>query len=445
MTHPHPCPIRPIRQWNAAALALLAVLTTACSDSNRADAADSFGTTRSDAGGASGDGGAPFEDVDYDNEIRSDEGQFLCGYQDSDLFEFETHVEHTAKGSASSASGMVLSYHGAMADLFITGLPSGGEPSQPARIVSGDDAPRGPMAAAVDEQFMLLWRGLSDGAHRLYARSLDNPNSEVVTIADDLVVMAGGATPADVAGQQDDFVVALLQQSGGLRAARFDPTLDTPPQTVEVPGIADRSPMDIHLARLDDNHTLLTWLEQDAGRGRVMGVILDPALATTGDVMELSDSEVDGGSFDLAGRSGSAGLLYHTLESDRDALKFRRIETDGTTPGPVLNLVAAPGRGIDGAIEAFGQGYVIAHRALPSPGITTPVVRIAFINQSGLIVHEAQLADTTGTGGQLSVSATPDGHVVVSWTSITPSTTATGRAARLYCPGALLLCGGHVE
>jgi len=440
-----PSPRHTAKSFRFALLLAAVSPALACSDSDDKGSGESVATTRSDAGSGGGDAGPQFENVEYDNEIRSDDGQFLCGYQDSDVFEFETHTELTSKGIASSDSGMVLGYHGPAADLFIMGLRVTGDPSVPVRIVSGEDAPRGPMLSAIGERFMLLWRGLFGGAHRLYGRSLDNPNSVALTIADDLVVMSGGASPVDIASQDEDFVVAMLQQSGGMRVARFGPALDAAPESVEVSGVADRDPMDVHLARLDDNRTLLAWLEQDGDRGRVMGTILDPELSPQGDVVELSGSEVDGSSFDLAGRTGSAGLLYHTVEAGRDALKFRRVENDGGTPGPVLNMVAAPGRGLDGAIAAFGQGYVVAHRALPSPGVTTPAVRIAFINQSGLIVHEAELSETTETGGQISVSATPDGHVVVGWTNVLPSSSATGGATRLYCPGALLLCGGHVE
>lgn len=436
----------PLHRALTGVLALSLTWLAACSDDqgNKAPV-DPFTTSAHD--------GAVFEPNrdpdagkdDYDNEILSSDGVFLCGYQDDDVLEFEGHTDFTAKGLAASPFGMALAYQGPMSDIFLMGLPLEGEPAPASRVVTGSDGPQGPELASAGGDFMLLWRELSNGAHTLRARSLSNANTSAIVLGEDLMQMPTGASPTDVAAQDADFVVAMLPQTGPLRALRFGHDSDATPSSVEINGVADRDPTDIHLARLDGDRTLLAWLQQGDGGARVMGMNLNPDLTPETVAVELSGSAVDGSSFDLAGRSGSAGLLYHTLEGTRDALKFRRVENDGSTPGPLLNIVAAPGRGRDGAIAAFGQGYVIAYRALPSPGIPTPEIRIAFINQSGLIVHQAELSKTSEGGGQARIVATIDGHVAVAWSTISPSGAATGKSTRLYCPGALILCGGKVN
>ena len=86
----------------------------------------------------------------------------------------------------------------------------------------------------------------------------------------------------------------------------------------------------------------------------------------------------------------------------------------------------------------------MAYRALPSLGVPEPVIRVAFINQFGAIVHEAEIAETTESGGRTTLAATRDGHLLVGWSSAWPAGPAT-HALKLHCPGALILCGGHVD
>jgi hypothetical protein len=110
----------------------------------------------------------------------------------------------------------------------------------------------------------------------------------------------------------------------------------------------------------------------------------------------------------------------------------------------VVNLVNAPGRAVDGSIDAFGQGYVVAYRALPSLGVDAPRIVVAFVNQFGRVVHRADLAETTEAAGEVRVGASADGRLLVAWTSARGSS-AMAHALELDCPGALQLCGGAIE
>jgi hypothetical protein len=176
-----------------------------------------------------------------------------------------------------------------------------------------------------------------------------------------------------------------------------------------------------------------------------MGLVLSSELDAQGKPYALSQLAVHDGRFDLAARELSAGLVYHALDgATRDAIKYRRIAADGSVSEPAFNVVEAPGRARDASIAAFGQGYAVAYRVLPSLGVDNPGLRIAFINQFGAIVYVADLGDTSEQGGRTALSATTDGHLLVAHTYAGPSS-ATTRALSLYCPGALVLCGGESE
>jgi hypothetical protein len=215
-------------------------------------------------------------------------------------------------------------------------------------------------------------------------------------------------------------------------------------QTVD--GVGARAPEDLHLAQLDGGAVLLAWLERDdMGQGHVMAQSLKADLGKRGTPIELSKNAAHDARFDLSARRNSEGLIYHALDGDvRDAIKYRRVDPQGATSQAVLNVVNAPGRARDGSIAAFGQGYAIAYRELPSLGVDHPGIHLAFVNQFGEVVHRAELAESTEGGGRTSVSATTDGHVLVGWTTELPSG-ATTQALALYCPGALVLCGGAMN
>jgi len=209
--------------------------------------------------------------------------------------------------------------------------------------------------------------------------------------------------------------------------------------------LAGRTLFQLQLARLDGGRALLAWQEQDeTGAARIEALALDAALAPEGDPVQLSKAPVDNARFELGARALSAGVLYPVLEGGvRPSLKYRRIDAQGEASQAELNIVNAPGAARDGSITDFGQGYAVAYRALPSLGVNQPLIVVAFINQFGRIVHEAELSETSTTGGPTSLRATGDGHLLVGWATDHPSGSIT-HAIALDCPGALVLCGGAV-
>ena len=287
----------------------------------------------------------------------------------------------------------------------------------------------------------------------LRARLLRAEDDEALTLTESLARSPGGGELFALLGLEDDFVAAFVERdadsdddAGELRVQRIGGDGAAAGDASAIDAIASREPEDLHLSRLDDGNILLAWFERDAaGDEHVFGVVLSDALEADGEPIELSRYEVAQARFDLAARRLSAGLVYQAKDGDtRDTVKFRRVDGDGQVTQAAFNVVNAPGRAVGGSIAAFGQGYAVAYRVLPSLGVDQAAIRVAFIDQFGAIVYEAELATTSEQGGRTTIAATADGHLLVGWTDAADSTPAT-RGLQLYCPGALRLCGGKLE
>jgi hypothetical protein len=251
-------------------------------------------------------------------------------------------------------------------------------------------------------------------------------------------------------GAQGRFVAAYVEDGAlRLQAIEADGTVEADSVEVELP--EDAVPRHLELASLPDGRTLLAWSEQDEDEersGRVLGLVLSAGFEAEGEPIVLSKSPVDAMSFALDARQNSAGLLYENREGGvRPNAKLQRIEADGAAEQPTLNILNAPGQMIDASITAFGQGYAVAYRALSSLGVEEPLIRIAFVNEFGLIVHQAELRATDGMSGPTALRATTHGELLVAWTEIDSPSEGTRalRALQLDCPGALVLCGGTPE
>jgi hypothetical protein len=279
-------------------------------------------------------------------------------------------------------------------------------------------------------------------------------NADPIVISEQPATSDAGEPLFALVGTQDEFVAVFAERDGS--------DLDVLVQTFELDGdaigdatriaIPDVAGSDIRemaalkLAALDDGRLLLAWsVPSNEERFDVLGLMLSSSFEAEGDPETLNKVPASSARFDLDARVGSAGVLYPTLEGgQRPSIKLQRVETDGRPAQPALNLVNAPRRVLDASNTAFGQGSAAAYRALPSLGVSDPVIRIAFIDATGLIVHEAELSETTEITGVTSVRSTARGELLVSWTTASPST-VQAHALALDCPGALVLCGGSLD
>lgn len=375
-----------------------------------------------------------------DHAVLSEDGKTLCGYDDEDAYVFPGNASFGEVALANDGRGFALIHHDADGALFIEAFPVGERALEPVRLLNAQDTPGAVALAAVAQRFVMLWR--SDA--QLLARNLDTASgSAPAVLSTTLDTLDSGGEPFALTAQADHFVAAFSAQGilhvqqlaadGAVQGASGELTPDAPA-------------LDVQLAPLDNGRTLLAWHERDeSGVGKVMAQVLDAALDAVGAPVEVNRSPSAEARFDLDARALSAGVLFHAREGGvRDSVKYRRIDADGQPSQPVLNIVNAPGRARDGAIAAFGQGYAVAYRALPSLGVDRTTLRIAFIDQFGRIVHDAELAETTENGGRTSISATADSELMVAWTTEWPAGPQTHTLA-LDCPGALRLCGGSIK
>jgi hypothetical protein len=438
--------------WSAPlALIAFAIAAGGCGDDDPESARGPSKRVPRDAGDgavAPQNDAAPAEPPEKEYELRSREGVLLCRHGKEDLLERPGSAAFGEVAIATDERGFALVHHDGDGALQIEAVEIAALAQPSVRLIAAADAPGRALIAATAERFALLYR---DGS-RLQVRVLE-AGAGPVTLSEQLAMpdseSAGGERFA-LTSLTDRFVAAWSEHDAGALGVFVQAIgLDGQPREapLALPDVAARAPRDLQLARLDDGRSLLAWHElDDAGAGRVMAQTLDRELAPERDPVQLSKNAVSEARFDLGARELSAGLIYQAREGGvRDAVKFRRVETQGTVSEDELSVVKAPGRARGGAIAAFGQGYAVAYRGLPSLGVDRPNVGIAFINQFGRIVHETQLAETSEDGGRISVSASVDGHLLVGWTTTHPSGGATTNAVQLDCPGALVLCGGSTS
>jgi hypothetical protein len=430
-----------------------ALLLFGCGDDKHATTYDPIGAGDaggSDAGHHHASAPGPGDAGEHDHVIHSGD-LALCAYDDEDVLELPGNAALGEVAIANDEHGFALAFHDADGGLWIDAVPLAGAADAPVHITRAADEPSAAALVTSTRQLLLGWRSDSGATPVLHAREMSTTDHAAIELTGALADGKAGGQLFALLGLDAGFVAAYVQIIGGkpeLRAQRIDDDGRAHGDAVAIAGVAARVPEDLHLARLDADELLLAWLERDAdGAGQVMGLVLSPQLAVQGKPLRLSQFAAHDARFDLAARRLSVGLVYHALDGGtRDAIKYRRIGADGSVSEPAFNVVEAPGRARDASIAAFGQGYAVAYRVLPSLGVDNAGLRVAFINQFGAIVHVADLGETSEAGGRTTLSATADGHLLVGHTHVGPSaSSASTRALAMYCPGALKLCGGKTE
>jgi hypothetical protein len=379
-----------------------------------------------------------------DHELRSGD-TYLCGWNDADALELAGNFGFGELAIATDERGFALVHHDDKGALRIEAIPIGQSAQPSVRLIDGADAPGRSVVAAAQERFLLLYR---DGS-QLAARALEQHASPIM-LSDHLAEPAADGERFALTALDDHFVAAWIDGDGETAGLHIQAlALDGTPlaDAASLDTLVTQAPLDVELGRLDRERVILAWHEQDdAGAGRVMAVSLDADLAAEHAAVQLSKNAVAEARFDLDARQLSAGVIYQAREGGtRDTVKYRRVDPQGEATQPELSIVNAPGRARDGAIAAFGQGYAVAYRVLPSLGVDQAAIRVAFINQFGRVVYEDELAASSENGGPTSVSASIDGHLVVGWNSTGANGSATMHAIQLDCPGALKLCGGGID
>lgn len=380
-----------------------------------------------------------------DHELRSG-STYLCGWDDADAVDLAGNAAFGEVAVATDDRGFALVHHDADGALRVEAIPIGQKAQPSVRLISAADLPGRALVASVKERFLLVYRS---GA-RLQARILEEGASPSA-LSEHLAEPEPDGERFALTALDDRFVVAWVDVAATETASLHVQALDAGGAPLggarTLDGVMMNAPLDVQLGKLDGGRVLLAWHEHDdTDQGRVMAVPLDGDLIAEHEPVQLSSHAVPEARFDLGARELGAGVIYQAREGGiRDTVKYRRVDPQGQAPEPELTIVDAPGRARDGAIAAFGQGYAVAYRALPSLGVENATIRVAFINQYGRIVYEDELAETSENGGRTSVSASEDGHLVVGWSSAEADGATRTHGIQLDCPGALKLCGGGIS
>ena len=399
-----------------------------------------------------GDGGrdwdAAFGEIDAGADSGHDiisNGTRLCSYDDEDIVTLEAHDAELGLSSATNDVGFALLHHAQDGALVIEAVEVGQTAQPTVRLVPAASAPRKAMIAASEDAFAMAFVA----SDTLSLRLLEG-GAETHVLSEAVELGEGGAELFDLIGDGDGYRAIYAEREAGEIVVRVQAIDASGAPDGDVTSVAlpeGTEPGHIALAKLDEGY-LLGYSEavaEDEDGTRVMGLVLDDAFEGDGEPVLLSMTPSNRLAFALDARAGSAGVLYQGLEGGvRPTVKLQRVEGDGSIEQDSLNITSAPRRATDGSLAAFGQGYAVAYRAQTSLGAEQPSIRIAFVNQFGLVVHDAELAATTDEPGPTSVTSTADGKLLVSWISLDGQTPVT-RAIQLDCPGALLLCGGRVD
>lgn len=422
--------------------ALLFAIVVGCGGDDESEPA-AVPVDRHDAGHDDASMPKPEPDAGGINVIRDQDDKVLCAFEEAGQFSVVLEAAGSEPTLAADARGFAMVYGGAPGKLYIRAIPAlDGEPEPPVQIASAQDAVASPLLSLSGDRFLLSFRNALDD--RLFARPLE-AGASARLVTDRVAVDDAGGVLSALLGLEDGFVLAWVDRDDGLHLERL--SADGSVAEAEVHGDIMQSPRDVHLGLFEGGRILVSWLTTNGDdEGVVMGQLFEPELVPAADAVMLSSSPVSGARFDMAVHRGSAGVIYPAVEGGvRETIKFRRVEPDGSVTGPLLNIVDAPRRTRDGAIAAFGQGYVVSHRQLTSRGEPEEQIQVAFVNQFGAIVHRGNLGTTSVEGGRTAVAATESGQVLAVWNAIEPDGRVTSHGFRLDCPGALVLCGGELH
>lgn len=422
---------------------LLTWLLCACSGGGTGSNTPGINPNRHD-GGSQPDGPSRDGGNDGGNDVVVGD-LVLCRYDDSDVYELPASDTLLGLSSATDERGFALLHHDQDGSLVIEAAAVGDAAEPTVRLVPSADAPGRSLIAASGHSFAMLW--MDEDA--LAVRLLES-GAGLHVLSDALAVGGDGAPIFAFVGTSEGYWAAYAERAGSdvvVKAQAIDPEGELDGEAVTVALPEGSAPEHLELAKLDRGF-LLAFSEadpDDEDAKRVMGLVLTERLEPRDEAVLLSKSPVGEWAFSLGSRTGSAGVIYQGLEGGvRPTIKLQRVESTGEAAEDSLNIASAPRRVIDGSIAAFGQGYAVAYRALGSLGSETPAIHIAFVNQFGLVVHDATLSETSETSGATSVTATTNGELLVSWIHVDGGAYGT-RAIQLDCPGALVLCGGHVD
>jgi hypothetical protein len=181
------------------------------------------------------------------------------------------------------------------------------------------------------------------------------------------------------------------------------------------------------MALLGDNYIGLVYRKEDAS---VFSAVLE--------VLSIETAEADrepwvltaeagfGGSVDIASDSRGAGVVYTIWQGTSRQVWFQALGLDGRAlpvmmanqtggPSEPNSIVGTQQPAVDVSVAKLATGFVVAYRALPSPSVPQPRIRVHFLDRRGEIIGEGSVALAAMTGGQTALESAFDGRLILSW------------------------------
>jgi hypothetical protein len=201
------------------------------------------------------------------------------------------------------------------------------------------------------------------------------------------------------------------------------------------------------MAVLGEFYVGLAYIHDDGagGHSAVMEVLSVETAERDRDPWVLTAEPGANGTIDLAADATSAGVAYTLVQGTSRQIWFQALGLDGRAlpviggggsvggPSDPLRVVENPQLAIDVSLAKLLRGYALAYRALPSPGVAVPQVRMHFLDKSGRIVGDSGVALAEINGGQTALEMSTDGRMVLSWTDTDDEGLSTLRALIVPC------------
>jgi hypothetical protein len=162
----------------------------------------------------------------------------------------------------------------------------------------------------------------------------------------------------------------------------------------------------------------------------------DPQFCRRGACVDSDAPEIDEG----------GGLIYSAGEGDSRQLWIQRIDQNGEAAtlmsggslggaAPPERVVGPPYKATDASIVKLGVGFAVAYRALPGGMVTSPRIRVHFLDRLGSEEGKSDVALASEFGGRTAIEVALDGRITLGWTDTDEDGTSTLTVVKLPCVG----------
>jgi hypothetical protein len=179
-------------------------------------------------------------------------------------------------------------------------------------------------------------------------------------------------------------------------------------------------------------------------------IVLDVLSAETGerdrDSWVLTTEAGPFGGVELATDDDGGGVIYTVGQLESRQLWFQQLDATGNAaptmagidvggPSSPKRVVGPPHKAIDASVAKLATGYAVVYRALPGGMVTSPRIRIHFLDRVGVVIGLSDVALASEFGGRTAIEAAIDGRIVLGWTDSAEDGTSTLTVAKLPCVG----------